>query len=67
VPPALTARQTEVIRLLERGLTNAEIAQTLGNAPSTVKTILERLYDRTSTSNRVELLAWWRARAARSP
>lgn len=23
--------------------------------------ILERLYERTGTSNRVELLAWWRA------
>jgi DNA-binding NarL/FixJ family response regulator len=65
VPPVLTARQSEVLRLLERGLTNAEIAQALGNAPSTVKTILERLYERTATSNRVELLAWWRARAER--
>lgn len=61
-PITLTPRQTEVLDLVARGLTNAEIARALGNAPSTVKTILERLYERTGTSNRVELLAWWRAR-----
>lgn len=61
-PVELTDRQRELLRLLERGLTNAGIASAMGNAPSSVKTMLERLYERTGTSNRVELLAWWRAK-----
>lgn len=65
-PLPLTPRQVEVLDLLESGRTNAEIARALGNAPSTVKTILERLYARTGTSNRVELIGWWRGRAART-
>ncbi len=60
-PIELTERQRELLRLLARGLTNAAIASAMGNAPSSVKTMLERLYERTGTSNRVELLAWWRA------
>jgi DNA-binding NarL/FixJ family response regulator len=59
-PVALTQRQRELLGLLDRGLPNAAIAEVMGNAPSTVKTMLERLYARTATSNRVELLSWWR-------
>jgi len=61
-PVEITTRQRELLALLERGLTNAEIAAAMGNAASTVKKMLERLYERTGVSNRVELLAWWRAR-----
>lgn len=61
-PVEITARQRELLGLLQRGLTNAEIAEAMGNAGSTVKTMLERLYERTGVSNRVELIAWWRTR-----
>jgi DNA-binding NarL/FixJ family response regulator len=57
-PVPLTDRQLELLEHLRRGLTNAEIAKAMGNAPSTVKTMLERLYERTGVTNRVELLAW---------
>ena len=36
-PPALTQRQRQVARALERGLSNEEIAAELGIAPRTVK------------------------------
>jgi DNA-binding CsgD family transcriptional regulator len=57
-PVALTERQLELLGHLRRGLSNAEIAAAMGNAPSTVKTMLERLYQRAGVANRVELLAW---------
>jgi DNA-binding NarL/FixJ family response regulator len=62
-PVPLTERQIELLGLLERGLTNALIAEAMGVAASTVKTMLERLYERAQVANRVELLAWWRGRA----
>ena len=65
-PVPLTLRQRELIALLDKGLTNAEIANALGVAAPTVKTTLERLYRRASVSNRVELLAWSRARSSRT-
>jgi DNA-binding CsgD family transcriptional regulator len=57
-PVRLTARQLELLGHVRRGLSNAEIAAAMGNAPSTVKTMLERLYQRAGVANRVELLAW---------
>ncbi len=60
-PVQLTARQRELLTLLDKGLTNAEIATALSIAAPTVKTMLERLYRRTGVSNRVELLAWFRS------
>lgn len=57
-PVPLTARQQELLGLLARGLPNAGIAAAMGLAPSTVKTMLERLYRATGTANRVELVAW---------
>jgi DNA-binding CsgD family transcriptional regulator len=60
-PVALTPRQKELLALLARDLTNAEIARALEVAPSTVKTVLERLYRAAAVANRVELLGWVRA------
>ncbi len=57
----LTLRQRELIALLDKGLTNAEIANALGVAAATVETTLARLYRRANVSSRVELLAWSRA------
>lgn len=62
-PVQVTPRQRELLALLDKGLTNAEIAMALAIATPTVKTMLERLYRRAGVSNRVELLAWSRARA----
>jgi DNA-binding CsgD family transcriptional regulator len=62
-PVRLTPRQRELLALLDKGLTNAEIATGLELAAPTVKTMLERLYRRAGVSNRVELLAWSRGRS----
>ena len=62
-PVHLTPRQRELLALLDKGLTNAEMATALRIAAPTVKTMLERLYRRAAVSNRVELLAWSRARS----
>lgn len=59
---ALSDRQLELVGLVERGLSNAEIARAMGIAPSTVKTTLERLYAHAGVANRVELIAWARGR-----
>ena len=56
----LTRRQSEVLELLELGLTNAQIGSRLSVSPSTVKTMLERLYRRAGVSGRVALLLWSR-------
>lgn len=53
-----TDRQAEVLALVREGLTNAEIADRMAVSPTTVKTWLQRLYRRTGTRNRVELLRW---------
>jgi DNA-binding NarL/FixJ family response regulator len=59
-PVELSERQRELLVHLERGLTNAQIGTAMEIAPSTVKTMLERLYERANVANRVELLAWAR-------
>jgi DNA-binding NarL/FixJ family response regulator len=56
----LTPRQAELLERLALGLTNAEIAASLGVAPATVKTMLERLYRRAGVTGRVALLRWAR-------
>jgi len=56
----LTRRQSELLELLELGLTNAQIGVRLRVSPSTVKTMLERLYRRAGVSGRVALLRWAR-------
>ena len=62
-PPArVTPRQRELLALLDKGLTNAEMAAALTIATPTVKTMLERLYRSAGVANRVALLAWSRAR-----
>ncbi len=56
----LTTRQREILEHVALGRSNAEIALALGIAEGTVKTVLERLYRRTGTANRVELTRWFR-------
>jgi DNA-binding NarL/FixJ family response regulator len=58
----LSPRQLELLGQLERGLSNAEVAEAMLIAPATVKTMLERLYRQANVSNRVELIAWSRGK-----
>jgi len=53
----LTARQTEVMRLVARGLTNVLIAETLGIGLGTVEFHVSAIFDKAGASNRAMLIA----------
>lgn len=53
----LTLRERQVLQLVSDGLSNAEVAQCLGTAPSTVKTHLERIYLKVGTGDRAAAVA----------
>lgn len=58
-PPAsaaLTHRQSQVVNLVADGLSNAEIATRLKLSHATIKTTLERLYQRFGVRNRMGLV-----------
>lgn len=59
-PPqrAITLRQRQLLALLRAGLRNAEIAARMRIQPSTVKTMLERLYRLAGVPNRQALARW---------
>ena len=52
----LTARETEVLRMIDQGLTNQEIAARLTLAPSTVKTHINNLYGKLAVETRVQAI-----------
>jgi len=58
---SLTSRQSELLDHVENGLNNREIGIVMGLSPATVKTMLQRLYERTGTAGRLELVKWRRA------
>lgn len=51
-PPALSAREAEVLRLVARGLTNADIGRELFIAEATVKTHLLRTFAKLDVADR---------------
>ena len=53
----LTAQELELLKMLEAGLSNKEMAQRLGMAEVTIKAHLGRLYRRCGVKTRVQLLA----------
>lgn len=54
----LTLRQRQLLSLLRAGLRNFEIGERMEIAPSTVKTMLERLYRLAGVANRQALVHW---------
>ena len=54
--PALTKREIEVLALLASGLTNKEIARSIGLSPETVKDHLENLYRKLNAQDRMGAL-----------
>nr|WP_306263418.1 response regulator transcription factor [Pararhizobium sp. IMCC3301] len=54
VTAKLTKRETEVLRLIARGLSVAEVAETFGLADSTVITHIKSVYRKLEISNRAE-------------
>lgn len=55
--PALTPREREVLRLIDQGFSNKEIAKRLGIGVSTVKNHVHNILDKTHTSGRGEAAA----------
>jgi DNA-binding CsgD family transcriptional regulator len=53
----LTAREIETLRLVAGGRTNRQIATALGIAPSTVKSSLDRVFDKLHTPDRAAAAA----------
>jgi two-component system, NarL family, nitrate/nitrite response regulator NarL len=54
---ALTSREREILRLIDDGLSNKEIAQRLGIGVSTVKNHVHNILDKTSASRRAQAAA----------
>jgi DNA-binding NarL/FixJ family response regulator len=52
--PALTPRETEILQLIAKGLSNRSAAETLGVSRATVRTHLEHIYAKLDVSNRTE-------------
>lgn len=69
IPPAwdLTPREEEVVRLVQRGLSNKEIAQELTISPNTVKTHLRNIFDKSGFRTRIALIATLAATAGEAP
>jgi DNA-binding NarL/FixJ family response regulator len=55
-PEALTEREREIIRLVEQGLSNKDIAYTLSISDSTVRHHMTSIFDKVGVPNRQKLL-----------
>ncbi len=55
----VTPRQAEILSLVARGLGDKAIADSLGVAPRTIRTHLERLFHEYGFSTRSEAVAAW--------
>lgn len=53
----LTGRELEVLHLIERGLSDREIAETLGIAPTTVKRHASNIYGKFGVKRRTQAVA----------
>lgn len=50
----LSARETEILQLIAKGVSNSEAAQLLGISRATIRTHLEHIYQKLEVANRVE-------------
>ena len=61
LPAGLTPREAEILTMIGRGMTNAEIAQTLVLSNHTIKTHINRIFAKTGSANRTEASRFARA------
>jgi two-component system, NarL family, nitrate/nitrite response regulator NarL len=62
----LTAREREIVRLIEEGLSNKQIAQRLGIHLKTVKNHVQHILEKLGVHSRLEVVARLRARTPRA-
>ena len=55
--PDLTARETEVLQMIAKGLSNHEIGHVLGVGAETIKIHLKHIFDKLAVANRAECVA----------
>jgi len=58
LPGGLSEREAEVLRLVARGRTNAEIAEALVISPHTVANHVSRVFEKLGTAHRADAAAW---------
>ena len=63
----LTIREAQIVRGVNEGLTNLEIAARLGGIEGTVKNQLKRIFDKCGVWNRTELALWWERKQMEKP
>lgn len=56
--PGLSTRESEVLVLIGRGLSNQEIAETLYVSVNSVKTYIRQVYAKTGATRRTQAVAW---------
>jgi DNA-binding NarL/FixJ family response regulator len=61
---APTNRERDVIRLVAGGLTNKEVAESIGTTEHVIKNYLRAIYDKIGVWNRLELAMWYVRRRA---
>jgi len=54
----LTPAEREILELLCRGCTNTEIAEARGTSKNYATRTLKKIYEKTQTTTRTELLKW---------
>jgi DNA-binding NarL/FixJ family response regulator len=57
-PDELTPREAEVLKLIEAGLSNGEIAQALVVSNATVKTHVDRIFFKTGARDRAQAVRY---------
>lgn len=67
LPPHLTGQERRVLQLVAAGLSNAQIAERLGIAPSTVRKHLEHLYPKLGVTNRLAAAVAFEGRTLPDP
>ena len=58
-PIKLTKRQKQLMGMLEKGMSNDEVAQAIGISPHTVKVHFWRMFQRIGVNSRGRALKWW--------